>query len=96
MDRLKSFIASTLVVDVNQRPDANECVFLLIDLLYNIPQKGIERTNELFSRARELFLDELSYLDSDNTLLCESIVCTLANLFCFVCLQTANSTLHTT
>ena len=85
MDRLKSFITSTLVVDVTRRPDANECVHLLIDLLYNIPQNGIERTNELFSRARELYLDTLSYLDSDNTLLCESIVCTLANYFYLVC-----------
>ena len=70
---------------MNGRPDVKQVLNILMELLYNIPQKGLERTNELFSRARELFIDELSLMDSENDLLCECIVCTLCNICLIVC-----------
>lgn len=77
MDRIEQFISKVLIVDEHQRPNASECVNILVELLYSIPQDGLERTNVLLTRARELYLDQSSFYDEDNALLCESIVCAL-------------------
>lgn len=66
-----------LIVDEHQRPNASECVSILVELLYSIPQDGLERTNVLLTKARELYLDQSSFHDEDNALLCESVVCAL-------------------
>ena len=79
VDRFKTFISKVLIADEYQRPGAGQCIKLLVHLLYNIPPDGLERVNELYSKARELYLDRKSFLDEENSLLCESIVCALGN-----------------
>lgn len=81
VDRLKKFISNVLIVDENQRPYASDCIRLLMELLYNIPQHGMERINELYSKARELYLDPNAMSDNSNALLCESIVCALGDFY---------------
>ncbi|KNB42375.1 serine threonine protein kinase [Blastocystis sp. subtype 4] len=53
VDGIKRFIKNVLVESVNDRPNAMECVRLLMNILYGISVDGFERQNELERLLRD-------------------------------------------
>ena len=52
---MKFFITSVLKESVEERPDAMECVRILMNALYEVPLDGVKRINELERHVRENF-----------------------------------------
>ena len=53
VDGIKRFIKNVLVESVNDRPNAMECVRLLMNILYGISVDGFERQNNLERLLRD-------------------------------------------
>ena len=56
---LSEFVEKVSVVDEYERPDAEECLRILMKLLYKIPSNGADRLNALMEKVMEV-VDDLS------------------------------------
>ena len=67
---LSEFVEKVSVVDEYERPDAEECLRILMKLLYKIPSNGTDRLNALMEKVMD-----------DIALLVECLYVSLSRLF---------------
>ena len=77
---LSEFVEKVSVVDEYERPDAEECLRILMKLLYKIPSNGTDRLNALMEKVMEV-VDDLSSPMDDIALLVECLYVSLSRLF---------------
>ena len=65
---VKEFIQAVLIEDVEQRPDAMQCVRLLTKLLYGIPVEGVARRSELDRLCRDTFMNTVDVANDASVL----------------------------
>lgn len=76
---------------VDERPDAMECVRILMKALYDVPLTGATRQNKLEQKVKELFA-EPSEEDEDRSFMTDCFYLSLSDLvwFCFLILPLSN------
>ena len=77
-EKYKEFIRQILVPNPSDRPDAFECVRILLNLLFDVPKSGINRINKLLRVVRKQMKAEVIrpvFIQCFYDALCDSRVC---------------------
>ena len=81
---MMEFIQRVSVVDEFERPDAAECLRILMKVLYDIPLDDAGRVNSMTEKVMEV-VDDLSTPEDELALLVECLYVSLSCMFCSVC-----------
>lgn len=81
---MMEFIQRVSVVDEFERPDAAECLRILMKVLFDIPVDDAGRVNYLTEKVMEV-VDDLSTPADELALLVECLYVSLSRMFSHVC-----------